>query len=150
MKKINFCILVIIITMGLFSCKISDTTLDYIRDTNEFYDGYDYLFTLEENDVIFDFVIVNNRLTFVVIKSNSISLKQNCKIISTVSYAIEEKIFLFSDNKEYNWSYSSNLIPYKYKWCIVEDEFNTLNKKIDHFDFTYNEVKYNLCFQFIN
>lgn len=137
----------------LSSCITSDcyySNLDDARNEKEQYKDYDYLFTVETEDAIIDFIIQDNILYIVgidVIYQNN-SPKYYAKEVS--SRFIDDYIYEFNQKNKYNWNYSSKLTIKEYRWCIVSEYFNNSNDNLVSFDFYYNNELYSLCYDLID
>ena len=120
--------------------------VDDARAAEKIYSRYDEIFTVEHEDRIVDFIINENKIHISKILCRGSEGEKQFKVNSTSTYSIEEIISVFNSRNDYNWSNTSNFF-YKVDFCIVTKGFNDSNNDLEHFNFTYNDTDYHLCYK---
>lgn len=153
MKRVNSIICVTISILLVFllnSCRTFDGyhyNLDDVRNEIKCYENTDYLFTVELDEVIIDFVINEHILHIVEIDCKDLNSKLKYQIKNDSSFSIEENIYIFNQTLKYDWTNSSKLSLKEYSWCIVSEEFNRNKDNLTSFRFVYGGIPYCLCYQ---
>lgn len=152
MKKINFFILLFVISLIFSGCA---TTFDgYYYDLekarsseNDIYSQYNQLFTVEYSGGMIDFVIKDDSLHIVQILTRNDNT-QFC-VKSHITYRVSECLSGSKSKNQYDWLYSTALESQQYRWCIVEKSFNEQNLNIKAFEFAYQDTLLHLCYEVI-
>ena len=125
-KQHGIIVICILFSLVLSACSTFDGyyfDLEDARNEKKHYEDSDYVFTVESDDAIIDFIIKGQIIYIVVIDCKEQDNKPKYQVKTVSSFSIEEKVHLFDESNDYEWTSSSKLSIKEYSWCIVSEEF---------------------------
>lgn len=149
-KVFGFAIMVLLLTVALCACNTTFDgyyyNLDDVRKVEKSYANCDYLFTVEHDDQIVDFIIKGETVSIIKIHCRGEAPHTQYRAKSTVTFPIEESLYDSQVRNKYYWNKSGNY-PIQVEWLIVSKEFNDSRDKFMGFEFEYKDVLCCLCYR---
>ena len=146
-------ILVILLVFVLSSCSQTFNGYSYnledARRVENCYNEHDYLFTVEQEGAIVDFVINGDLLHIIIIDCQKHSSNTLYRVKSHYTSMINENTIASEDGQEtYFWAKTGNYpYPLQVEWLITSKEFYDSHQDYTGFNFIYNDTEYVLCYQ---
>ena len=155
-KKTIFIIVYVFIGIMIFATLSSFITHDgyyvkqqWARQANRIYLDAQYVFSIEGDDEIIDFVICENKLYTVTIDYKEKWWgKTYYRVKAKTTYYVDKMIDDFNQTGECYWYVYNNLFgDTQMKWCIVNSSYDSYNDICNFFEFDYNGEAYKLFYQ---
>ncbi|MBE6681867.1 MAG: hypothetical protein E7600_06260 [Ruminococcaceae bacterium] len=122
------------------------SNLDEERKASGYYDEYNYLFTVQKDDYIVDFVVYDEHYSIITIYTRGENNKQyNVRSCSTGS--ISASLYYTNELDKYYWVEHWNM-PFKKSILIVSKSYNDSHEKLNGFEFEYRGEPHLLCYKF--
>lgn len=109
----------------------------------KYYDAYDYIFTVEQEKYVFDFLICGDSLRILKFDCKERNGKMLYQIKSESTFLISESLPQPGVQKEPEWI-KTGKFPFQIEFLITTGE-----KSSDGFDFTYNDIEYVLLYRIL-
>ena len=147
--KIKFILFVLLCSLFFASCSTTfdgyNYNIEHARNSESFYNKYDYIFTVEQDDCIVDFLINGDYVRIIKIDCKENNGKQLYKIKSKYTSSINESLSYSETHGDNAWIKTSNF-PFQVEWMIVTKNIDDLQ---EGFDFTYNDIECVLLYRII-
>lgn len=144
-----FSLIVILGLIVLVSC--NRTMDDYYYDLEEArkaescYDVSDYLFTIQMNDKVVDFIVNDETLCVVKIDCRE-RLKKQYNVKSVGVYSLEDALHYSKVHESPHWVKTGNFqVPIE--WSFITEEIFSLNPTSSSFEVAYNGEIHYLCYR---
>ncbi len=112
-------------------------SIEDARNSESFYDEYDYIFTIEQDDRVVDFLVHGDYLRILKFDCKEKNGNMLYQIKSKSTFSISESLAHSETQGENVWLKTSNF-PFQVEWRIVTQDVDLLQ---EGFDFTYNDIK---------
>ena len=147
--KIRFILFVLLCLLVFTSCSTTFDGYNYniedARNSDSLYDKYDYIFTVEQDDRIVDFLINGDYVRVIKIDCKENNGKQLYKIKNKSTFLINESLAYSETHGDNAWVKTDNF-PFQVEWMIVTKNVGNLQ---DGFDFIYNDIDCVLLYRII-
>ena len=148
MKKRNY-VLIILLLFVFTSCNTTFDGYSYniqdARSEESFFDEYDYIFTIEQEKNVIDFLIQGDYLRIIKFDCKERNGNMLYQIKSKATFSISETLAYSESKSENVWIKTSNF-PFQVEWSIVAKDADVLQ---EGFEFVYNGIEYVLLYRIV-
>ena len=147
--KTKFLAFAILFSLVFTSCSTTFDgyyySVENAKNSESFYNQYDYIFTIEKENQIIDFIIDGNYMRIIKIECKEGKDSLLYKIRNKSTFLINE-ILAYSDTyEEQVWIKTGNY-PFQVEWSV---SYKTTEKNEEGFDFTYNGMECVLLYRIV-
>lgn len=149
MLKIKSILFILLMSLVFTSC---DTTFDgyrysieSVRNSEPFYDEYDYIFTAERENFIVDFLVSGDFVRIIKIDSKEENGKLLYKIKNKSTFSISESLDNSQAQGDDAWTKTGNF-PFQVEYMIVPKSIDGLQ---EGFNFIYNNTECILLYRIV-
>lgn len=147
--KIKFTLFALLCSLVFTSCNTTFDGYSYsivnTRNGESFYDEYDYIFTVDQEDRIVDFLIQGDYMRIIKIDCQEKNRKKLYKIKNKSTFSISESLTYSQFHMDDTWIKTNNF-PFQVEWMIVPKNSDSLQ---EGFCFIYNDIECILLYRIV-
>lgn len=145
--KIKYMLFVLLLLLVFTSCGTTfdgySFSIEDARKSESFYNEYDYIFTVEQENRIVDFLIYDDYVRVIKIDCKEKKNKKLYEIKNKSTFLISESLLCSEVQREDAWTKTSNF-PFQVEWMILPKTTESLQ---EGFCFIYNDIECMLLYR---
>lgn len=147
--KIKCILLILLLSLICTSCGALfygySYSIEDARKKEPLYDEYDYLFTIEQENLVVDFLICGEYIRVLKFDCKYEYGHKLYKIKSSSTFLISENLTYSEDPEENAWNKTGNW-PFQVEWMITT---KNIDSEHENFKFMYNDIECALLYRII-